>query len=82
MTRTPLAAIRIRAGFKGAPAAAAAIGCTKQHVYNIERGRVGASNPLLLRMEQAYGVPIATLRRAIRSGQRALLIRKLASHKH
>lgn len=78
LTRNPLAAIRVRAGYDTAQAAADRLDCSRLHVLNIERGRVGGSPALLAKMSRAYGVPIATLAKAIRSAQLALLIRKLA----
>jgi len=42
-------------------AAASSIGCTKSHLWNLEKGRSLPGLVLAYRMAEAYGVPLLTL---------------------
>jgi DNA-binding XRE family transcriptional regulator len=78
LTRNPLIQMRMRAGYSSAEKAALALGVSRTHLHNIERGRGSPSWDLMARMISLYGVTERQLRVEIRKAQRSLLKRKLA----
>lgn len=74
----PLAVIRLEAGYTSAEAAAKKLGRTVNHIYNVERGRCGASDDFIEAMAKVYGRPADTIREAISKARRQLLKRQLS----
>jgi transcriptional regulator with XRE-family HTH domain len=77
LTLNPLAAMRAVAGFKNAQDVGARLGCTRQHILSVERGRVGASDALIGKMAALYGIPEPDIREAIRTAQLRLSQRRV-----
>lgn len=73
----PLAEIRIAAGFRTVEEARLKLKCSRFHLLNVERGRCGASEALIGRMSQAYGVEPALVRETIRRSRQDLLERQV-----
>ena len=71
---SPIAELRVRAGLLRA-AAAAKLGISDTGLGNVERG-VRASDALLERMAELYGVAPATVVRAYRAGRRGFIARE------
>ena len=75
LIRSPLGKIRADAGFSSCAAAATKLNVTPSHLYNIERGRCGASEALMLKMADLYLSDLAEIQHAINRGRLKLLKR-------
>ncbi len=78
LVRSPLGRIRKEAGFPSARLAAERLGVSEVHLSNIERGRQGASEELIAKMAQEYGVEPEKIILAVNKGRKDLLKRWLA----
>ena len=77
LARSPLARIRLRAGYATALEAARAVGCSRIYLLELEQGRGSPSAALLQRMSRSYGRATTELGRAIRRARLDLLQRQL-----
>jgi hypothetical protein len=75
LVNNPLAQLGYKAGYLTTILRAEALGCSLGHLYNIERGRAGASDALVGRIAGLYGVTRETVQDAIKRGRRQLLER-------
>lgn len=74
----PLAVIRVNAGFESAAAASKKLGKTVNHIYNVERGRCGASEEFVGVMARVYGVSRGIILESISLARKQLLKRQLS----
>jgi transcriptional regulator with XRE-family HTH domain len=74
----PLAVLRVSAGFTSAEAAAKRLDRTVNHIYNVERGRCGASDDFIEAMSRAYKVAPELIREAISRARKQMLKRQLS----
>ena len=65
LTRSRLATLRLRAGYSTAQAGADALGISRAHLLNIERGATGPSEALLARMAATYKVALEVVATAV-----------------
>lgn len=80
-SKTPLGRYRVQAGYQTVQEGADAIGISRTHLVNFERGSAGVSPQVLARMAEVYGVSINTLEAAAARAQRRLYrtrLKKLA----
>ena len=77
LTRSPVARLRLAAGYETAQAAAEALGCSRIYVLEIEAGRSTPANALTSLMAEKYGTTSAELRGALNAVRRDLLERQL-----
>ena len=74
----PLAVISAKAGFESAAEASKKLGRTVNHIYNVERGRCGASEEFAEAMAKAYKVTPEAILEAISRARKQLLKRQLS----
>ena len=79
LTHSPLARIRIEAGFHKANDAARHLGYSRGHLLQVEQGRVGASFKLRRAMASLYSVGFEAVEQAAKEAQLAFLKRKIES---
>ena len=75
LQRSAVSRIRLRAGFSSAGKAAAAVGCSRVHMHNIERGASRPSFELKARMAETYAVSMDELSKALAAVRKELLRR-------
>lgn len=81
LVRSPVAQIRVVAGFNSAKLAAQKLGCSLVYLQEIESGRAIPSNDLLERMAKLYRVETDALGLAVSRSRAVLLQRQLDSLK-
>jgi len=70
-----LGQLRRKAGFSSQEDAAQALGCSKIHIAELERGSGGPSKTLLQRMAKLYRVPVKKLETVILKERKGLFKR-------
>jgi hypothetical protein len=73
LIRSPLGKIRADAGFSSVAKAAQELAVSQSHLWNIECGRCGCSEALMLRMAELYSSDMAEIQHAINRGRLKLL---------
>ena len=73
LLRSPLGKIRADAGYESCKRAAAELGVSLTHLQNVERGRTGASEALMVKMAEIYSSDLAEIHHAINRGRLKLL---------
>lgn len=81
LTRNRLASLRMASGYPTAEEGARALGCSRDHLTNVERGRSNPSETLAQKMADLYGVDLLVIRYHSNKAQRDLAQRKLDSLK-
>jgi transcriptional regulator with XRE-family HTH domain len=77
LVRSPVAQIRVVAGFNSAKLAAQKLGCSLVYLQEIESGRAVPSEDLFGRMAKVYGVGVKRLEQAVSQARTGLLRREL-----
>jgi len=79
IVNSPVARLGVAAGYEIAEKRAKALGCSRVHLLNIERGAATASQALIGRMAGLYGVKRSKVELAIKQARKLLMKRTLNS---